>query len=83
MEQGKIPSGISSYVKEHFRDDFLFAVKKIKGIHGSPLYVVEVSKDDFIHTLMFNENGTLLKEETEQAFPPDIHEEQAFGEIPE
>jgi hypothetical protein len=47
------------------------------------IYFVEVSKDDFIHTLKFNENGALMKEDTDQAFPPDIHEQHVFGEVPE
>jgi hypothetical protein len=82
-EERKIPAGISNYVKEHFREDFLFDVKEVKEIQGHSYYVIEVSKDDYIHTLKFNEHGTLLQEDAEQAFPPDMHEEQPFGEVPE
>ena len=79
----RIPFKISEYITDHFKEDFLFEVKDIKEIHGHTIYSIEVSKDDYIHKLRFNEDGTLVKEESEQAFPPDIHEEQAFGEIPE
>jgi hypothetical protein len=78
----RIPHGISDYIQEHFKEDFLFDVKEVKEIDGHSVYTVEVSKDDYIHTLRFNEEGTLLKEEAEQAFPPDRHE-QTFGDVPE
>jgi hypothetical protein len=79
----RIPFGISDYINEHFKEDFLFDVNEVKEINGHPVYIVEVSKDNYIHTLRFNEDGTLLKEEADQAFPPDIHEEQIFRDVPE
>jgi hypothetical protein len=81
MKPEKIPYRISDYIQEHFKEDFLFEVKEIKEINGHPLYVIEVSKDDYIHTLRFNEHGTLLSEDAEQAFPPDIHEESTYRDI--
>lgn len=79
----RIPFGISEYIKDHFREDFLFHMKEVKEVNGHPVYVVEVTKDDYVHTLRFNEEGTLLKEDAEQVFPPDIHEEQTLRDIPE
>jgi len=79
----RIPFGITDYINKNFQEDFLFEVKNIKEINGHPVYLIEVTKDDYIHTLRFDENGTLVKEEVDQAFPPDIHEEQTFGEVPE
>jgi hypothetical protein len=79
----RIPFGISEYIREHFREDFLFDVKEVKKIGGHSIYNVEVSKDDYIYKLKFKEDGTLMKEEAEQAFPPDIHEEQTYRDIPE
>jgi hypothetical protein len=78
-----IPSGIADYIEQNFRDEFLFEVKNIskKGMHTT--YTVEVSKDNYIHILKFDENGVLLKEDANEAFPSDIHEEQSFGEVPE
>jgi len=78
-----IPTKITDYIQEHFREDFLFEVKKIILVKGCPQYEIEVSKDDFIHKLCFDENGDLLKEETEQAFPPDEHEGPAFEDVPD
>lgn len=81
--EDSIPFGITDYINKNFREDFLFDVKSVKEINGHPVYFIEVSKDDYIHMLTFDENGTLMKEESAQAFPPDIHEERAFGEVPE
>jgi hypothetical protein len=83
MREDKIPRKISDYITDHFKEDFLFQLKEIKEIKGHIYYTVEIFKDDYTHTLKFNEDGTLLKEEDEQAFPPDIHEEPNFEEIPE
>lgn len=44
---------------------------------------MEVTKDDYVHTLKFNENGELIIDEAGQAFPPDAHEAPAFEDIPE
>jgi hypothetical protein len=82
-EKQKIPYKISEYIEEHFRDDFLFEVKEIKMINGQLYYNIEVAKDEHIHYLRFNKDGDLVKEGTEQAFPPDIHEEQPMDDVPE
>lgn len=79
----KIPFAISEYIRDHFKEDFLFYVKDIRAVHGHQVYTVEVSKDNYIHQLKFNEDGTLVDERSAEAFPPDIHEEQTFGEVPE
>lgn len=78
----RIPIGISDYINDHFKEDFLFEVKDVRDIQGQSVYSVEVCKDDYIHKLKFREDGTLVTQESEQAFPPDIHEEQT-GEVPE
>jgi hypothetical protein len=64
----KIPYGISDYIREHFSEDFLFRVKEVNESKGHSVYVVEVSQDDYIYTLRFNEEGVLLNEDAEQAF---------------
>lgn len=79
----KLPYRISEYVKDHFREDFLFEVKEARQIKGHWYYTVEVTKDDYIHRLKFNEDGELIKDEADQAFPPDVNEEPTFEDIPE
>ena len=79
----QIPFGITDYINKKFKEDFLFTVKDIKENNGHPIYFIEVTKDDYIHTFKFDENGTLVKEVAHEAFPPDTHEEQTFGEVPD
>ena len=83
MKKTRIPFGISDYIKEHFKEDFLFDVKEVKTKDGASIFHVEVSKDNYIHKLKFNEEGTLLNENAEQAFPPDIHEQRGYEDPPE
>jgi len=78
----KIPSKISDYINVHFKEDFLFEVKNVReGVQAN--YHIEVSKDNYIYTLQFNESGDLLSEEVSQAFLPDTHDEPGFEEIPD
>ncbi|MEX1238928.1 MAG: hypothetical protein WEB30_04395 [Cyclobacteriaceae bacterium] len=79
----KLPYGISEYIKEHFREDFLLDVKAVKRLKSHVYYVIEVTKDNYIHTLKFDENGNLMKDDADQAFPEDSHEEPGFGDVPE
>jgi hypothetical protein len=75
MKTDKIPFKISEYITEHFVEDFLFTVKETKKIEGHTFYTIEVSKDDYIYTLRFSEDGDLISKEADEAFPPDTHEE--------
>lgn len=79
----QLPIKISEYVQNHFREDFLFEVKNVKKIKGQLHYFVEVTKDDYIHSLIFNEKGNLVDKIAEEAFPTDIHEQPLSGEVPE
>lgn len=79
----KLPIKISEYIQKHFRDDFLFEVKEVKKIKDQLNYFVEVTKDDYVHSLRFNDRGDLVNGTAEEAFPNDIHEERAPGDVPE
>lgn len=81
-EKKIIPYKISEYIKEHFREDFLFEVKDVKEVKGHRYYSVEVAKDDVIHKLTFNEKGSLVEEVADDAFPTDWHEERGLDDIP-
>ncbi len=82
IENKKIPYKISEYIKEHFRDEFLFEVKEVKQVKGHWYYAVEVTKDDVIHKMKFNEKGALIDEAADDAFPTDWHEERGIDDIP-
>lgn len=71
----KVPYKISEYIRNTFREDFLCSIKSYSGDKGNKFYTAEVTKDDLIHYLKFDDKGNLMKDDADQAFPPDIHEE--------
>ena len=77
----KIPVKVSDYITDHFKEDFLFEVTDVKKVGGRVYYIVEVSKDNYITTLKFNDAGDLVQEESNKAFQEDAHDEPE--EIPE
>jgi hypothetical protein len=81
--KSQLPYPISEYIKDHFRDDFLFEVKESTQVKGRWYYTIEITKDNYIHTLKFDEDGKLIKDQADEAFPPDVHEDPGFGEIEE
>lgn len=81
-EKIRLPFKASEYIRNHFREDFLLEVKNTKQIDGRRYYTVEVTKDDYIHTLRFDEHGVLVKKEEEEAFPTDMHEARGPEDIP-
>ncbi len=74
----KIPYKIIDYIKERFREDFLFEVKSVVKSEGETYYNIEVTKDDYIHELRFNSSGGLVKHEADTAFPEDLREERGL-----
>lgn len=75
-----LPYNLTNYIDTHFREDFLFEVKNIIEVDGHKQYEVEVAKDDYIYTLLFDEQGNLLRESAEEAYPS--RDDDPFGEIP-
>jgi hypothetical protein len=80
-ETQTIPYKINDYIRDRFREDFLFELKKVIQVKGHPQYEIEVSKDDYLYKLSFNENGDLLNEEAEPAFSQDEREGPGFGDV--
>jgi hypothetical protein len=83
MDKAKLPYAATEYIAKRFREEFLFELKEHKQVKGQWIYVVEVSQDDFIHTLQFDEKGALVREEADPAFPADAHDGPAPEEVPE
>jgi hypothetical protein len=79
-EEQKLPYKISEYIKNKFREDFLFIVRDIKDLEGGKRYFIEVSKDDYIHQLQFDETGSLINKDASNAFPQDAHDGPSMGE---
>ncbi len=78
-----IPYMINDYIRERFREDFLFELKKVIQVKEHPQYEIEVSKDDYLYKLSFNNDGDLVNEEVEPAFSQDEHEGLGFGDVPD
>ncbi|SMO65947.1 hypothetical protein [Solitalea koreensis] len=68
-----IPYKISEYIQEHFRDDFLSEIKKVRDLQNV-FYEVEITQNNLTYYLRFNEMGTLISEEADPTFPEDDHE---------
>jgi hypothetical protein len=68
----KLHPKIADYINTHFREDALFDIVDIQQAGKHKFYIIEVSKDDYIYTLKFNESGTLIDNNAELAFPDDI-----------
>ncbi|MBL7849840.1 MAG: hypothetical protein JNN04_02980 [Cyclobacteriaceae bacterium] len=83
MDKEKLPYATIEYIAKRFRKEFLFELKERKKEKGHWVYVVEVTQDDFVHTLHFDEKGVLLKEEADPAFPADAHDGPAPEVVPD
>lgn len=60
-----LPLGISEYLKEHFREDFLTETKKTINKAGKVTYNVQVSSQNSLYHLKFNSKGILIEKEME------------------
>lgn len=83
IKKEKLPYAVTEFITKRFRKEFLFELKEHKRVRGQWIYLVEVSQDGYIYSLQFDEKGSLLKEETEPAFPADAHDGPIPEEVPE
>ncbi|PBQ30553.1 hypothetical protein CNR22_01795 [Sphingobacteriaceae bacterium] len=60
-----IPSPISDYIKNNFREDFLTEIHTLKDKNGKTFYRVDISHDNTLHHLKFDTQGTLILQEAE------------------
>jgi hypothetical protein len=79
----KIPPKAVEYIKEYFREDFIFDLKGVRKFRGEDYYLVEVAKDEYIHHLTFNESGKLVDQIADEAFPSDELDGSGYKDIPE
>ena len=66
-----IPIRISEYIKQNFREDYLTEIKHVKDSKGIGFYYVDVTHEDNIYHLKFNESGELIQKEIESVIYPD------------
>lgn len=60
-----VPEKLSHYLQDHFGKSFTSNIKKVKDKHGKYIYLAEVSKDDVLHHLKFNEHGGFVSGQAE------------------
>ncbi len=79
--ENRLPPKINEYIHRHFREeDFLFKVQSVRKIGEHVLYNIDVSQDEHIYHLKFDEKGWLLKKEVEEAYPADDHDDPHAGD---
>lgn len=83
MSTPTFPAKISEYISSHFQDDFLFQYRNMRNIGNKRCFAIDVSKDDHIYHLFFDENGHLVKKQVEESFPADDHTDPRMGDSPE
>ncbi|MBL0340714.1 MAG: hypothetical protein IPP71_07230 [Bacteroidetes bacterium] len=66
-----IPVPISEYIKQNFREDYLTEIKLVKDSKGIGFYYVDVTHEDNIYHLKFNESGDLMQNEIESVSYPE------------
>ncbi len=66
---------INEFVKDEFREGFLMDIKDPVTEEGKICFYVDVSLDNTLHHLKFNEHGALLSRESEPAFLADPHDD--------
>ena len=67
--ENKLPNKVNEYIRRHFREDFLFTVKNVRRVGPRTHYSIDVTKDDYIYHLKFDERGWLVRKEVEAAYP--------------
>lgn len=68
------PERISVYLKNHFDSPFISDVKRIKDKRGNIFYKVNVSDEDTLYRLRFNQEGAMILKETEPLIELDDNE---------
>lgn len=76
----KLPHEVFTYIRDHFLDGHLVNVKTTKDEHGHLQFHVEVSENDVVHHLEYNEEGGLTKRWSDPAFDEDYYEGDYYGE---
>lgn len=60
-----VPEKLSQYLKEHFGNSFTSGIKKIKDKNGKYIYLADISHEDVLHHLKFNEHGGIISKQHE------------------
>ena len=64
-DPARIPAGISDYIRNNFRKEFLSDIRPVQNKNGQLTFHVDISQDNTLYHLQFNDEGTLLIRYTE------------------
>lgn len=76
----KLPYNVSIYINTHFREGFLTRTYSVRDQYGHKDYIVDISQNDLIYHLIFNEQGKLINETVDPAYDEDYFEGSFYGE---
>jgi hypothetical protein len=68
------PERISVYLKNHFDQPFISDVQRVKDKRGNVFFKVNVSDENTLYRLRFNEEGAMILKETEPLIELDDNE---------
>jgi hypothetical protein len=76
----KVPYAASKYIREHYRGGYLSKVTPVTTKSGKTIFKVEVTENDVIHHLTFNEEGKLMDHRDDPVYDDDYFEGSFYGE---
>jgi len=75
-----IPPGISEYIRQNFKEDFLTEITSVKDERGTEFFYVDVTHEENVFHLKFNAKGELILKEIESIRFPDDEVELGDGD---
>ncbi|MEY3342889.1 MAG: hypothetical protein RL090_573 [Bacteroidota bacterium] len=61
----QVPAGVSHYINENFKDDFLTDIRPVSDKKGEVNWIVDVTHNSCLYHLRFNGNGELMEKDIE------------------
>lgn len=71
LKEKQIPYAITEYIKNNFGTDCVMEINKASAGKGRSYFHVELSNDADFYQLVFDENGSLVSENSKKKFPSD------------
>lgn len=71
LKEKQIPATLSEYIKNNFGVDCIMEINKTSAGKGRSYFHVELSNDTDFYQLVFDENGSLVSENSKKKFPDD------------
>lgn len=76
----KLPAATLSYIKEHFKEGDITGSRALKNSHGQLIHRIEVTENEVIYQLDFNDEGKLLNRASWPVYDEDYYEGDFYGD---